>query len=272
MHAAGLREDVVESADARGDTERGLRVTGPDFLEDPDLLDITTDRARQGELHRLTHRLERVEARRAPGIAGHEDHLVRRGASAGDLQPVLRTVRNVVGREGGGLAVLGDVRAEEREITGVARPLPVVGLAPEVTDAGRRRVHEPHVADLQLGDGEIAQSLEERGDGAAVTLLFLPLGGEGLLAALDQVVIRATGRAGGDVAGDRGGDVLHRHRDENPRTGPAGQFVGAARGQEAVHHEITVGPGVELQRGLHAVVVGDDQAVGGDKRGAAPAE
>ena len=42
--------------------------------------------------------------------------------------------------------------------------------------------------------------------------------------------------------------------------------------EEAVDHQVAVGARVELQRGLDAVVVGDDQTLGGNKRRAATAE
>src|SRR3546814_17850453 len=50
------------------------------------------------------------------------------------------------------LAVLADIGSQEAPVAGVARPFEVVLVAAVLADRCRRRVHQPHVLDLELAD------------------------------------------------------------------------------------------------------------------------
>jgi hypothetical protein len=136
-------------------------------LEQRDLLLVERDLAAVVPVRGLLGLGGGLEPLRAPRVAGDQHEAVGRRLVARDLEVVFGLVRHVVRAEVGRLAVLADVRAQEREVAGVARPLPVVDLAAVVADARRRRVHQAHVADLDLLDLEELRALEVAGDRAA---------------------------------------------------------------------------------------------------------
>src|SRR5688572_28310655 len=69
-----------------------------------------------------------LRARRASGEAGDHHEVVWAQSVRRHPQVVRGLVRDVVGRRRRGFTILADVRAIEREVTGMARPLPVVDL------------------------------------------------------------------------------------------------------------------------------------------------
>ncbi len=210
-------------------------------------------------------------ARGPSRIAGHDHDLAgaRAGRVHGEMVPGLeRDVRPV---EGGGLAVLAHVGPVEGEVAGMAGPAPVVGLAAEVADRRRGRVDEPDVLQLDLGDLEPPEPLEE-GRHAAAEPLLLAGGGELLLPLLDGELSIEVGLPGGELA-----DHVLRHlpdgdgdEDAGPRPGPG--LVRQRGGQEALLHGVPLRRGVVLERAGDAVVVGDDEAGVGHEGSAAASE
>ena len=153
----------------------------------------------------------------------------------------------------------------------MAGPLPVVGLAAVVADPLRGGVDEADVVDLELGDLEVAEPLEEGGDAAAEAVL---LAGRGPLLdpALDDVVALAVGQLRVDLPGDLVGDLLHGDRHPDAGAGAVRELLLAGPREEAVDDEVLLGGRVVLERALDAVVVRRDEPVGRDERGAAAAE
>ena len=191
-------------------------------------------------------------------IADHENEIARPGAFARHLQPVLRLVGDVVLGEGGRLAVLADIGAEEAPVAGVARPPPVVRFAAEHADALGRRVDQPDVTDLQLRDLEVPEPFKEGRD-AAPKAALLARRHSLLDSSVDRVVAFAIGGDGRHPAGDGGGDLGHRRRHEHPRPGAVRQFLVAGPGEEAVGQQVPLRRRVELEAAGYAMVVGDDQ-------------
>ncbi len=153
----------------------------------------------------------------------------------------------------------------------MAGPLPVVGLAAVVADSLRGRVDEADVVDLELGDLEVAEPLEERGDAAAEAVLLA--GRRPLLdPALDHVEALPVGQLRVDLPGDLVGDLLHGDRHPDAGAGAVRELLVAGPREVAVDDEVLLGRRVVLERALDAVVVRRDEAVGRDERRAAAAE
>src|SRR4051794_17597836 len=112
-------------------------------------------------------------------------------------------VRHVVQSVIGGVAVLADVSAKQREIPGVTRPAPIVDFAAIVADTRRRREHEPHVAQLELLDQVVTTSAVE-----ALELAARPAAR--LLACRDRLLLVLLERAfASEIVFCRGERALH---------------------------------------------------------------
>ena len=202
---------------------------------------------------------QRVAAGRTR-IPGDHHEVARAQRLVGELEEVLRPVRHVVGGERGRFAVLADIRAVEREVAGVARPHPVVDLAAVVADAARRRVHQPHVGDLEVAEQAIAVAAGEAVQAAAEAGLCLAARDQLLLQCLQRRGARKRVRRSGDCGLDLFGHVLDRVERIDARVRSGGDFRGRRGGVEAVAHEVLLGRRVELDGAISAVVIGDHQA------------
>jgi hypothetical protein len=152
----------------------------------------------------------------------------------------------------------------------VARPRPVVDLSAVVADGALRNVDEAEVLDLHVLDQLELGALEEGAELALhVGAILLALRDQRLLAVLELLVARVG-------VGDLGESVAHPVGDVADLLGDVDRLVRAGRDlgvaclrEEAVLDEVVVRRRVEPERLLHAVMVGDDQTVGGDERGRA---
>ena len=88
-------------------------------------------------------------------------------------------------------------------------------------------------------------------------------GDEFLLPPLQQIVISAAGDVGGGVAAHGVSYVLDGHGHKHAGAWAAGELFRFRASEKAVDHQVAVGARVELQHGLDAVVVGDDQTFSG---------
>jgi len=208
----------------------------------------------------------------AARIPGQQDRVAVLQAFRGDDEEILRFVRHVVRRRIGRAAVLADVRAQEREIAGLARPLVVVDIATEIADHVGRRVHQAHVADHQLPDAVVLEAAVEGGHRAAVRLVGLAFGDQCLDTAFDLLVALLAGQGGGQPLQHAVGDVLDFFGHVHQRARAARQFGRPVFRQEAVDDVIVFRGRIALDRRIAAVVVGDDQAVGRHERRRAPAQ
>ena len=194
----------------------------------------------------------------------------------GDLQVALGLVGTVLRAVVGRLVVGTGVHAEHGEVAGVAGPHPVVGLTAELADGCRRSAHEAHVA-VGLGDDQVGDVVvvEVHELGVAVLVGLLGLVDQGLALDLHQG-IHLFGRI---VLGDlllqlreSVGDVGHR-LEEGDGEALGREFLGPGHGPVAVHQVVVLIGGERLDVAVAAVVVRDDEAVGGDDlAGAAAAE
>ncbi len=206
------------------------------------------------------------------GKAGDHHEIAFAQRLVGDLEPGLGLVGHVLLGIGHGRAIGRDIGAVEAEIAGMARPLPVVGLAAEIADAARRSIDQPHVLDLELLLQEIGLPTEIGTDVAAAIGLLLAFGDQRLAVGLQPVVAIKTRKLGGDALVHRRGHVAQvlDHIDARSRRG--GQFVALGLGQKAIGQIVLPRLGIILDRAIDAVMVGGDQPLGADERGGAAAQ
>ena len=200
----------------------------------------------------------------------HEVALAQR--LVGDLQPVLRLERHVVLAVRGRLAVLAHVGAVEAEVAGVARPHPVVDLAAVIAHAARRRVGQAHVLDLDVLEQPIGISPHEAVQAAARAGVGFASADQLLLEVIDGLGARQRIRRGGDRGLDLRGDVGDFVEHVDARVRAAGELIGHGRRIEAEVDQVALGGGVQLDRTVRAVVVGDHQALWRDEAGRAAAQ
>ena len=155
-------------------------------------------------------------------------------------------------------------------------PAEVVLLAAEVADAARRGVDEPHVAELDLLHQPERPAVLERRDGAAAVGRLLALGDDLLLRPLHRleaggVVLRLRERAlrAADAVGHVGeaGEEAHA-ADAAARL----DLLGPRAGDESVGEVVLLGSRRQLDRREGAVVVRQDEPLGGDERAGAAAD
>ena len=154
--------------------------------------------------------------------------------------------------------------AEQREITRVAGPAPVVHLAAVLAHRAGRREDQTHVGVFDPLEEPVGHTTVERFHlTAAVRLLFT--GGDQLFfLALDRLMARQVVGAGRHRGLDRGRDVLAAVGDGD--AGPlACQLLAPGVGEESVLDQVPLGNRVLLEDVEGAVVVGDDQAFTGDE-------
>ena len=203
-------------------------------------------------------------------VAGEHGEVAFARPVAGHLQVRGVPVGHVVGRIGGRLAVAADVGTQQGEVAGVARPHEVVDLVAEVADAARRRVDQAQVAQLQLADPEEIGAVVHVGHAAADPGLALAFGDDALAGRIDRVEVGAAAHAA-RIAQHLVGDPVETHRHQHPEVRIGRQLGAAVGGDVAVLDQVALGGAVVLDHAVGDVVVGQDQAVGGDEGAGAAA-
>ena len=177
-----------------------------------------------------------------------------------DGQVVLRGQGHIVGRVLGRRAVGGGIDAEHREVAGVARPAPVVGVATELAHRRRRCTHQADILVDDVDKQEELVAIEHRfhlgGILGAFHGLFLNLGADllngSLAVALAHIVAQALFHLGGDI--------LHAHKDRS-RQARVGQLLVFRVGPETVAQVVVFHGRMLLQLAIATVVVGAHQAL-----------
>src|SRR3546814_16540610 len=100
---------------------------------------------------------------------------------------------------------MAKIGAEKAPVAGVARPLEVVLVAAVLADRCRRRVHQPHVLDLELADQRELEPAVEVVDVAAQATGGFAFGDQRLAARVEGVVARLADEGIGGTAGREGG-------------------------------------------------------------------
>ena len=207
----------------------------------------------------------------ASGAAVHEGEVSRFHTGAGDLERPLRAVGHIVLGIVCRLVVLVGVDPEYREIACVAGPHPVVGVASELADRGRRGADEPHVA-VDLVDEEeilvaVIQGLHSRPETLALTHGLADYRG-GVLPD-DRVPLGLC--HGGDIAFQHlRGHILHP-LEETHGQAPVRQLLALVHGPETVFEIIMLDTAVALDETVAAVMVSEQKALVGDNLPGAPA-
>jgi hypothetical protein len=206
----------------------------------------------------------------AAGVAGiardhHEVAVTEPGGA--DREPARRLERNVVGRVLGRLAVLADVCAEERVVTGVARPRPVVDLAAVVAHGPRGNVDDADVLDLEHLDQLVHAAGVERRHVAAQPRAALLARRDLLLQAVLRLLL-ACDRILDPVEAlaHRAGDVLVRLDDHHALRRSGALLVSARLREKSILDEVVLLRRVMDESVLHAVMVRDDETVGRHER------
>ena len=197
----------------------------------------------------------------AARVAQHHHEVAFLGVVLRQLDDVLRLVRHVVLRELGRFAVRAHVGAVEAVVAGVAWPHPVVGVAAELADAVGRRVHQAHIADLELLQAVELQAAVVAGHGAAVAGILFAGRHQGLLVLLDGVDAGLAGQLGDFRGDDLVADVGDFVGDEDAAAWRCRQFLGHGLGQEAVLQQVALRRRIDGDAVVDAVVVGDHQAL-----------
>ncbi len=165
-------------------------------------------------------------------------------------------VRRVVRR----FIVLAGINAKNGEIAGVARPHPVVGVSPELSDGGRGCTYEANIL-VDFEDGhEILVAVEVRFDfgvqiGTLHRILFQ------FFAYFDYFsFVLLIGHVGSQAGVDLVGDIFHAHENG---CGDAGisQFLLTGSCPETVTQIVVFQTAVCLNHAECAVVVGDHESL-----------
>ena len=170
----------------------------------------------------------------------------------------MRGLEGDVGLAGvGGFAVGSGVHAEHADVTGVAGPHPVVGVAAELADGAGRGAHQAHVAVGLVDEDVELVALEHHLEVGAQAVLLA----HGLLQAaghlLDLGVAVIVAHAVVQFGGHRGGDVLDALQEAHAEAG--GQLVLAGHGPETVGEVVVLHAAQALDGVIAAVVVGEEE-------------
>ena len=169
-------------------------------------------------------------------------------------------------------AVRAHVGAEEGKVTAVARPHPVVHVAAVEAHHLRRRRHQAHIAELARLDEPILVSAHLGDQAAAHAGRGLALLHNLFLAEVERLEAGRVARGGADGLLHVCGHIDGLGGDEQVGAGAGPSLLRPGAGKEAVAEPVIGVVGDKLQRALCAVVVGDDEAIRRDKRGAAAAQ
>ncbi len=144
----------------------------------------------------------------------------------------------------------------------MARPHEVVDLVAVVADRARRRVHQAHVAQFQLGDAIEIGAVVHVGHRAAHAAVLLALGHDLLAGRINRIEVGAAGLATG-LRQHLVGHLVEADGDQHAEVRVGRALVGAVLGDEATVDEVVLGRAVVLDHAHRHVVVGEQQAVGG---------
>ena len=241
---------VAPAAHGGGIAHGDFRIVAPLGLHQVDQRLVVAADDRVGPLLGLFKLSHQRIAVGAAGITRGHDEIAIAQRPVGEAQPVLRRVGHVVLGVVGRLAVRTHVGTVEGEVTGVARPHPVVHLAAEIADAARRRVHQAHVADFHVAEQAVFVTAVEGVQAAAVALLVLAVGNQPLFNELQRARAADLVGRGIDGAVHPGGDVADRIKHEDPCIRPRAQLGARLRRVEAGVHQVVLGGRVELDRSL----------------------
>ena len=219
-------------------------------------------------IHTLVNAPRAQVAARAARIAYRHAEIAAREAVAGYACEVPAAQRHVLGAVVGRIAVLVGIDAEHAEVARLARPHPVVGVAPELAQRLRSGEDEAYVAvrPVETGVEGIASIVAfHHAFEARAGLLQLLLHGshDAVRLLLAQFGLRLVGMGLVDVVQclhDAVGAIL-RPLQELHEEAVHGAFLLAFPGYESVGQDVVLRRGEALYGTVSAVVVGEDQPV-----------
>jgi hypothetical protein len=147
--------------------------------------------------------------------------------------------------------------------------VPVIDLAAVVAQGLGRRRHDAHVAQLEVLEQHESQPVVLPCDFAPCVQLLLAISHDRGLPPLDLPQPLQVRQGSRQPVEHPGGDVglLLEDEDESPL---AGKLVRSRLRQEPVLQVVVLGGRVALDGAMDAVVIGEQEAVGGDEGSAAP--
>ena len=131
-------------------------------------------------------------------------------------------------------AVVGaGVNAEERKVTGMAWPHPVVGISPKLADGRRRSPHKTHIVKSAGHDHKIAVAIVESLDARSVGCAFGGVSFDALAVGFKQFLFGLGTHARGDAFVHFSRDIVNAHNKGGgqPRVG---QFILVRGGPKSV--------------------------------------
>ena len=150
--------------------------------------------------------------------------------------------------------VCSGVDPKQREVTGMARPYPVVGVGPVLAHGAWWRTHKPHVG-VAPGAGENEAVSGKNGiDAVNPRGVGLGLGCSDRLHGLRGLL------ALGDERLNREGDVFGA-KDEIHKKSGVGLLVGVGRGPKSMLEQVVFDARMRLNGVVPAMVVGEHQAL-----------
>ena len=262
--AAVALDAVLQRLQLRGVADLRLRVLLAGVLEHVLQLLHRRHRCGQAPLHLVGELGGAAVAVGDAGITGQHHVVAGVDAFAGDPEVRGRRVGPVVLRVVRRLAVRPDVGAQHGEVAAVARPHEVVHLVAVVADRARRRVDQPHVAQLQLLHQIEIAAIEHGGDAAAHAGFALAGGDQRLARRVHRVVVGAAGLAAG-VGQHLVGDLVEADRDAQAEVRIGRQFLAAVGRHVTLLDQVALRIAVVLDHPERHVVVGQHQALVADE-------
>ena len=183
----------------------------------------------------------------------------------GNPQETARMVRNIFFADFGRFIVLPGIDTENREVTGVARPHPVVGVASELSDRRRRSTDQTHVPELLVDEKEVLVAIVHRFDTGLETLpcSFGFLADDVRIVLHDRIPPGFGHRAFSESGKDSLGHILHPLENLHGQT-RIGQLLVPAHRPETILEVVMFDTRMALYLGISAMMIGEQKTVRGD--------
>ena len=174
-----------------------------------------------------------------------------------------RLVRNVILVIYGRMTFLVGIDTEDAEVTCVAGPHPVVGVATELADVARRAAHETDIGVDLVEKHIIFITQEERLDADLIRGFFLDLGDKSLHILIDFGLTLVFRHIRGDIEEHLLGHITHLAKEDDAESGTR-KFLSPVHRPESVGEIVMLDGAMFLDIVVAAVVVSKQQALVAD--------
>ena len=196
-------------------------------------------------------------------IAEHKGEVAFLGTFQRDVEVLGGLVRHVVLAVGGRMAILVGINAEDAEVTGMARPHPIVGVAAKLADVAWRAAHETDIG-VDLVEQQVVFVTQEIGfDADFIRSLFLDRGDDFFDVLVNLGLTFSLRHVDSDASQHFFSHIAHLAEEDDAEAG-AGQLLAAVHGPETVGEVIVFYRTVLLNVIVAAMMVGEQQAIVAD--------